>query len=381
MKEFKNNSYWFDEKTWTLYKHKNGGNFVIMTARGNSLEHDPSEEIKSRLIPYNPSEHGYRDLFTPTLSSTATSHPPQREMKEAKLLENLTGKKVILKEINLKQSHELHKKRDKDYDNRFDLGEEKPKVPDGTYEGTIKGYNISIPESPGTDVGITLHSGNRGLKNVVPVPVSVVVKDGKAESWSEKQMKESSSYTGNKNTEWHPDQGDDENEMDLLDLSTGIQAKESGAWKLKAGQNIGYKNYNGEVEKAYVHGFGKEHGGQGRRALHISTPKGHLLLDPFTSGQDIVDLRENNGGENLMSRMVQVINRDELEEQFPISNKGTKYKTFIEIFLSLSEEVNKHGLQKHFAIDYEKDNVESGYCLFEQDPTTAHLYEYTGTAK
>jgi hypothetical protein len=87
---------------------------------------------------------------------------------------------------------------------------------------------------------------------------------------------------------FHPDQ-DLEDDRLPSEHEGGFQQKDSGVWKLKAGQDIGYKNSKGEVESAKVLGFStRTVGGKGKRLLHISTPSGHLHIDPYTKGEDLV---------------------------------------------------------------------------------------------
>ena len=139
---------------------------------------------------------------------------------------------------------------------------------------------------------------SRGLRKTVKVKASI--RNGKKVAAHTRTinggMKHSGKEYASKEKKWHPDQyGSDtpEDKMDLLEKGV-MQTKESGVWKVKAGQDIGYLTGNNKIEKAKVHGFGKESGGAGRRALHISTKKGHLLIDPFTNGHTVVDLPKNS---------------------------------------------------------------------------------------
>lgn len=81
---------------------------------------------------------------------------------------------------------------------------------------------------------------------------------------------------------------------------------------------------------------------------------------------------------------VKVTNWADFKDQFGTDFTSDRYKSSLELLKELTNKAfDKDGIVKQIAIDYERNNIDSGICLFEfkEILNGVVMYDFTGTAK
>ena len=112
------------------------------------------------------------------------------------------------------------------------------------------------------------------------------------------------------------------------------------------------------------------------------------LADSDEAAKEVInialDVFVSNITEQTKSIAIKVTNWDDFKDQFGTDFTSDRYKSSLEILKELTTKAfNNEGIVKQIAIEYERNNIDSGICLFEfkEMLNGVVMYDFTGTAK